>query len=247
MKITSETINEAMALLRQQEKALVSTHSQSKTGFPFGSVTTYMADHQGHPLIYISHLAQHTRNIKANPKISLLVSDDNDHDINAGARLTLLGMAEELNQQDVEQYAPLFFRRFPESKKYQSAHDFKFYRLQIKYIRYIGGFGQIFWLPTEQFLHQPASWQGHEQAAIEHMNDDHKDVLQLITKHQLGIDDSSLTMTHIFTDGFLLNTDSHGHQYIPFTEKIINATDIRQVLVKMTQAARAFVNEPVVL
>lgn len=238
MKLTDNTLNQARALLRSQEKALLSTHSRSKPGYPFGSVTTFMADDEGHPLFYISDLAQHTRNIKDNPKMSLLVSQENEDDINAGARLTLLGHAEPVSEDEAEDISASFLQRFPESKKYQKTHDFAFYRLRVEHVRYIGGFGQIFWLPLDRFLLSKPTWKDRIQPAIDHMNEDHKEALQLITAHRLNIQHDHITMTHLFSDGMVIQlADKHNH-YIPFTQVLQQAGEMRRVLVEMTHEAR---------
>ncbi len=239
MKNTEQTIIEARTLLRAEEKAVLSTHSVSKAGYPFGSVTTYMTDYQGHPIIYISHLAQHTRNIKKDPKVSLIVSQDHAHDINAGARLTLLGEAHLIDSAERDAMAEKFYRRFPASQAYQQTHDFEFYRIQVEHIRYIGGFGQIHWLKASDFLLPEPTWLAHEQPAIAHMNEDHVDAMQLMCSYFKNFEADEIKMTHLYPDGFVLQCNDQVNHFFTYENILQTGQDIRKELVKLTHAARA--------
>ena len=239
MKHKTKAIKAARTLLRSQEKALLSTHSFSKTGYPFGSVTTYMTDHQGHPIIYVSHLAQHTKNIKQNPQMSLLVSQDNEDDINAGARLTLLGRAELVNQDEVEELAAKFFLKFPESQQYQDTHDFEFYRIKVDHVRYIGGFGQIFWLDVNQFILPKPEWVAHEQSAIDHMNEDHEDAMIIMCSYYKNYEAEKVIMTHLYPDGCAIKANHKHNYFLSYPDMVRDSKDIRMQLVEMTKTARA--------
>ena len=72
-KFTMKAKN-ARALLRAEKDGILSTHSLDVPGYPFGSVTPYSLDKKGRPVILISDLAQHTKNIEANSKISLTIT-----------------------------------------------------------------------------------------------------------------------------------------------------------------------------
>jgi putative heme iron utilization protein len=238
MKNTDKAISNARILLRSQEKALLSTHSVAKAGYPFGSVTTYMTDAQGHPIIYISHLAQHTRNIKQDPKISLLVSSDHEQDINAGARLTILGTAQLVDVQAEPELTEQFYLQFPESRAYQNTHDFNFYRIHTEHVRFIGGFGQIHWLKTEQFLLPEPTWLDRVQPAIEHMNEDHADAMMVMLKHFKNIHTAQVQLTHLLPDGCRIKVNNKDNHFLPYQSPIVNAADIRGRLVELTQIAR---------
>ena len=84
--------DEARRYLRQHGHGVLSTNSKKLGGYPFGSVVTCVPDHSARPVIYISRLAEHTKNIDADSRVSLLVRDANT-DPQAGARLTLTGDA----------------------------------------------------------------------------------------------------------------------------------------------------------
>ena len=234
-----KAIRDARILLRSQEKALLSTHSVAKGGYPFGSVTTYMTDARGHPVIYISHLAQHTRNIKQDPRMSLLVSADVEHDINAGARLTILGTAQLIDIKAEPELAEQFYLQFPESRGYQNTHDFNFYRIHTEHVRYIGGFGHIHWLNTEHFVLPEPAWQDRVQPAIDHMNEDHSDAMMLMLKHFKNITTDQVQLTHLFAYGCRLRANNLNNHFLPYNKPIETADDIRDRLVQLTREARA--------
>ena len=62
-------------------------------GYPFGSVVPYVLDHEACPVLLISRLAEHTKNLAGDARASLLINDPGD-DVQAQARVTLLGTAE---------------------------------------------------------------------------------------------------------------------------------------------------------
>ncbi|MBM3341542.1 MAG: pyridoxamine 5'-phosphate oxidase family protein, partial [Betaproteobacteria bacterium] len=53
----------------------LSTHSRAVEGYPWGSVVTYVLDHEACPVMLISRLAEHTKNLAADPRVSLLIHE----------------------------------------------------------------------------------------------------------------------------------------------------------------------------
>jgi heme iron utilization protein len=83
----------ARRLLNHQSVGVLSTQSLDVEGYPFGSIAPYALDYSGQPLLLISEIAQHTRNIKQNNKVSLTVFERYADDPQAGGRLTWIGDA----------------------------------------------------------------------------------------------------------------------------------------------------------
>ena len=184
-KITQSIAN-ASLLLRQQHSAILSTHSLSVEGFPFGSITPFLLTNHGDIVIYASDIAQHSRNMKSNPKVSLFIHDPSEHDSQANARVTVLGEAsvDAVAQSDIDRY----FRLFPQAKAYEQTHDFRFYLIKTVRVRYIGGFGEIYWLPEDLWRQSFVDIGEAELSAIEHMHDDHADALEAIAQaHQAAV------------------------------------------------------------
>lgn len=142
-------------LIDQQTFGILSTYSVAVEGFPFGSVTPYSLTDHFNPLIFISNIAQHTKNILNDNRVSLIILEniqDGTQDPQKNGRASILGRATPLEPTGEENEAKYqrYFQRFPESKGYQDTHGFQLYEIEPVRIRYIGGFGKIFWLEPEQ-------------------------------------------------------------------------------------------------
>lgn len=126
---------------------MLATHSKKMPGFPFGSVVPYCLDADGRPLLLISRIAQHTHNLQADGRCSLLIGERDAEDIQAAGRLTLLAEARQLHEEGaIEAAAARYYRYFPQSRDYHRIHDFDFWVLEPVRWRFIGGFGSIHWL-----------------------------------------------------------------------------------------------------
>jgi len=135
--------------IHSQHYGVLSTHSKSEMGFPFGSITPYLVTKEGEVAIFISHLAEHTKNIEANPRVSLTIFDPNDaDDPSAGARITCLAIAECI--EDDISLRDQYLEQFPTSAITLELPGFSFYLLKLTKIRLVAGFGQIQWLSPSQ-------------------------------------------------------------------------------------------------
>jgi len=131
----SEINFDARSLLLREYHGILSTHSIAAPGYPFGSVVPYCLDRDGQPVILISSIAQHTKNIQENSKVSLIVSEGKANNVQAAARLTWLGNANIIA--DDEDISTRYYQYFPESRDYHKTHDFNFYRIELVRARYI--------------------------------------------------------------------------------------------------------------
>lgn len=227
---------EARRLLLSQKHGVLSTHSVEVSGYPFGSITPYCLDRQGHALILISNLAQHFKNIRANPKVSLTVMESSGPEVQAQGRLTYLADAIGLEPSD-QDARERYYNYFPSSREYKESHGFFFFRLKPVKLRFIGGFGKIDWLePAEFFLPNPFTLE-EERSILQHMNQDHSDALSHYLRRFKKIDlrgRDMVTMTGIDGEGFdLLAAD----QLIRFSfERFIsNMDEARQTLMAMAK------------
>src|SRR5688572_14619929 len=140
-----EKQNAARALMLTESFGVLSTISVDVEGYPFGSVTPYCMDRMCRPIIYISPIAQHTKNIVADSRVSLTVIENGaSEDVQAQGRVTCLANA--IQSDDDRDASERYFRHFPSSRQYDRTHAFNFFRLELVRVRFIGGFGQIFWV-----------------------------------------------------------------------------------------------------
>lgn len=222
-------MNEARSLLRKESHGVLATISLDLPGYPFGSLTPYSLDEQANPVVLVSDIAQHTKNMKADSRVSLTVIENGDQ--NSG-RLTFVADAVRVEDDLV---AECYFRNYPAAREYGQAHSFGFYKLELKRARYIAGFGKIFWQERGEFLFANPFWGEAEKRVIDHMNSDHQAALiKYCTKYKeltLSCEDQ-VSMTGIDAEGFdlLLNKTKLRFE---FEEEISTSDEARAVLVAM--------------
>lgn len=226
---------EARQLLRAHRYGVLSTLSKKFDGYPFGSITPYLVDHDGSLLILISTLAEHTKNIQHNPRVSLITHDQRDPHIQTQGRVTVLGNAE--IEPDRELVGRRYLRYFPQAQAYFAMHDFSFYRIRPIAIRYIGGFGRIHWLDTENYAVQPYPLIDQESGVIEHMNADHQDTMRNYCQHFHRYAALDVAMLGIDIDGFDVLADDKLLRF-DFAQAVIDAQQARAALVEMSRVAK---------
>lgn len=174
--------------LRRQRAGVLSTLSSRLQGHPFGSVVPYIVLPDGRLALYISDLAEHTKNLLADARAALTVfePDDLKADPQAGARLTLAVSAQRLSAAEAGAVAARYEAYFPKAAGYRNAHDFAYFVLTVERARYIGGFGDIHWLEPEHLaLAHP--YADDEPGIVAHMNEDHADALVAYWRHATGV------------------------------------------------------------
>jgi putative heme iron utilization protein len=197
----SERASTARRLLHHQSTGVLSTISIDVEGYPFGSIAPYALDHDGRPAMLISDIAQHTKNIKRDARVSLTVFDRYAADPQAGGRLTWIGDAEPVDPDDAA-VRDRYLRFFPASASYFEMHDFSFYRICLRRARFIGGFGQIFWIePGDMLVENP--FRASERGICEHMNEDHQQALAHYCRTLGGFEPAgAVAMAGIDSEGF---------------------------------------------
>ncbi|MES2820601.1 MAG: HugZ family protein [Pseudomonadota bacterium] len=226
----------ARELLLKEYRGVLCTQSKAMPGYPFGSVVPYCLDAQGWPLILISRIAQHTHNLLQDPKCSLLVSQRGAEDVQAVGRLTLLTQARRLTDAEaISAAAKRYYRYFPASQSYHSAHDFDFWVLEPVRGRYIGGFGAIHWIDTVTLANPFAG--AVEAGMVEHMNGDHAKAIA----HYVQLADLPASpeaqLVGIDSEGFHLRIEQ-GLHWLAFAEPCASPGAVRQALVALARTER---------
>ena len=223
----------ARRLLNHQSVGVLSTHSIDVEGYPFGSIAPYALSYECEPIILISDIAQHTRNIKRDPRVSLTVFDRDADDPQAGSRLTWIGDCESIDSSDTET-RHRYLRYFPSAESYFETHDFSFYRVRLRRARFIGGFGQIYWIEPGTML-RTNPFRETERSIIEHMNQDHHKAL-LHYAELLGAKEfDSIVMTGIDSEGFDMLADRRKLR-MDFDSPIFTMEDARASLVRLARS-----------
>ena len=140
----SAIAREARALLHAQRWAALATLD---SGAPLASMVAYALDeeHRG-LLLFLSQLAQHTKNLLADPRASLVVSepDTGDGDPQRLQRITLQTSVAIVRRDDPDYVAAAerYVDRFPDALPRFELGDFVLFRLTPVDARYVGGFAR---------------------------------------------------------------------------------------------------------
>ena len=153
---TDTAARAARALLASESAGVLSTISVHRPGTPYGSVTPYALTADGAPLLLLSRLAAHTKNLTADPRAGLFVGDRTAvEDPQAGARVSLLGRVLPLPAGEVADGRARYVARWPRGADYFALGDFSLWRFEIEEARLIAGFGEIRWLQASAFAPTP--------------------------------------------------------------------------------------------
>jgi len=225
---------EARELFRSARSGVLSSHSVKFPGFPYGSALPHLADLSGRPVVLISHLAEHTHNVEADPRASFVVSASGA-DLQTSARAALLGEAHPI--EDPGSIQTRYLRFFPEHAQYLQIGGFRFWTIEPFQVRYIAGFGSLHWIEGASFLAWSDFLVELESSALEHMNLDHREALLAYCRHRYGFDPQQVEMIGIDSDGFDVRADERLLRF-PFVEAVTDAVQLRAALALMARDAR---------
>ena len=232
------------ALLRRLDRAALATALPPPPGreggaaWPYASLVLVAVDHDLSPVLLLSDLAEHTKAIASDGRVSLLFDGTGGLDQPlTSARVTLLGRA--LRATD-ERLGRRFLARHPDAAMYAGFKDFHFYRVAVERAHLVAGFGKIRWLEAAELLPGPvpAGFAESEAGIVSHMNDDHADALQLYAQRLLGLTGSDWRMTGIDAEGLDLRRAGQVAR-LPFDTPLANAGEARKALVALVGRARA--------
>jgi putative heme iron utilization protein len=221
----------------------LSTLSRKQPGYPFGSVMPYGLDERANPVFLISTMAMHTQNLQADPRSSLLVTQqDSTGDPLGASRFTLLGNILPVPEPQVAEARKLYLARYANSKYWVDFDDFSFYRMDVVDVYYVGGFGVMGWVSiSEYYSAQPDPLADAAAEIIQHMNTDHGDALVLLARVFAGIESQDVSMSSVDRLGFHVRVktkDGTRGARIAFLREVTNPTEARKVLVEMVGQAR---------
>ncbi len=167
-------------------------------GDPYCSLVNVASRADGAPILLISRLAVHTKNILADDRVSLMLDERAAGDPLEGARIMLSGHAEEPDADDLGAVRRRYLSAHPSAETFVDFKDFLFFRIRPTGAHLVAGFGRIIDLKPEQFLTPIADARAlieAEEGAIEHMNTDHREALNLYATRLLGAADADWLCT----------------------------------------------------
>jgi putative heme iron utilization protein len=227
----------ARNLMRTHETAVLAT-CLPDDGHPYASLVLVAVDHDAAPILLISDLAEHSKNIAADGRVSLLFDGTRGLDSPlTGARLSVQGRAA---RDDDASLRRRFLARHEDAAGYVDFADFAFYRVTVTRGHLVAGFGKIEWIDGADLLFpaaEAAAFDGLEPGAVSHMNEDHVDAIQDYAQHLLGGQGTGWAMTGCDPEGCDLRRGGEVLR-LPFDTPARDGDSLRQALVALAQAAR---------
>jgi heme iron utilization protein len=215
----------------------------SADGGPWASFVAY-ALHEGTPVLCVSNLAEHGRNLIADPRASLsIVADGDDGDPLSRSRITLAGRVLRPGNRDRDAVACAYAAAVPGADVYLDFADFSLWLLRVERVRWVGGYGRMDSATGEQYLAaSPDPVTPAAGRAIAHLNADHADDLAAMVRAFGGYPDAdAATCTGI--DRYGLDLRVHGprgtgHARVAFPERLDSADQLRSAATALAHAAR---------
>ena len=234
-------IETSKSLIRSGKQGALATLMQGSSD-PYCSLVNTATAPDGSPLLLISGLAIHTRNILADPRVSLMIDERRAGDPLEGARVMIAGRAEKIiDATELEVIRRRYLARHPSAATFIDFPDFAFFRIAVRNVHLVAGFGRIVTLEAAQVLTDLSGADEvltAEAGAVEHMNEDHMEANALYATKLLGAADGAWRITGLDPDGADLALGDASLR-LPFPERVTSALGLRKMLVALVGEARA--------
>ena len=239
MKPTADFDPKAAAkkLMREARSGALAT-LMAGSGDPYCSLVNVATLADGTPLILISRLAVHTKNILADARVSLMLDERKEGDPLQGARVMLMGAAFRTESADARRR---YLAYQPEAEMFAGFGDFSFYEVKLKGAHLVAGFGRIVDFAPADLLTDLTGAEAlvaAEPEVIAHMNADHAETCRLYATRLLGAADSDWRCVGCDPDGLDLQWGRTGLR-LPFPQRVTQPGVLRAVLKQMADQARA--------
>src|SRR5437660_469518 len=232
--------NLAKSLLRRRRQGALAT-LMAGIGDPYCSLVNVASHPDGSPILLISRLALHTRNVLADPRVSLMLDERAAGDPLEGARIMLAGRAEGAGTDELDNLRRRYLNAHPSAQAFANFKDFSFFRIRPSGAHLVAGFGRIVDLRPDQFLTDIADATAlleAEQGAIEHMNADHREAMNLYATRLLGAEGADWCCTGCDPEGIDLQAGDTTLR-LDFPQRVTTPGELRKMLVALANEARA--------
>ncbi len=226
----------AKSLLRKARYAALAVLDPSD-GSPAVSRTIVATTMEGRLIFLISRLSQHFAALEADPRASMLIGKPGKGDPLAHARMTLIGRATRIADQETRRsIRHRFLARHPKSELYVDFSDFAFWTLDPDRISLNGGFGKAFELQPGDVLTNLdgiSDLIDLEEGAVAHMNEDHRGAIDKYAR-SVGQRDTGWKLASLDPEGLdLVRADVTARVW--FDKPLASVGDLRPTLVKLAQ------------
>ena len=230
----------AKSLLRRSRQGALAT-LMPDGGDPYCSLVNVASLPEGAPILLISRLAVHTKNILADARVSLMLDERVAGDPLEGSRIMVAGRAEELSGEAAALARRRYLAAHPSAEAFVDFKDFAFFRIAPSGLHLVAGFGRIIDLKPAQFLtdlSDAADLLGAEEGAVAHMNEDHREAMNLYATKLLGAASADWRCTGCDAEGMDMQADGATLR-LEFPERVKNGNELRKMLVRLAGEARA--------
>jgi heme iron utilization protein len=227
------------SLLRRSRQGALAT-LMTGSGDPYCSLVNVASASDGSPILLISRLAIHTKNLLADTRVSLMLDERVEGDPLEGSRIMLSGHAEEVVS-GRDSVRRRYLNAHPTAEVFVDFKDFSFFRIRPAGTHLVAGFGRILDLNPAQFLTEisdAGALLEAEQSAVEHMNSDHQEALGLYATRLLGAPASDWRCSGLDPDGIDLQAGPKTLR-LDFPERVTAPGELRMMLVRLAEQARA--------
>jgi heme iron utilization protein len=227
----------AKKLLREGRSGALAT-LMAGSGDPYCSLVNIATAADGAPVLLLSRLALHTKNILADPRVSLMIDERRPGDPLEGARVMLMGRAGPTDDPEVRRR---YLDRQPEAEAFAGFGDFAFYRVALSKAHLVAGFGRIVDLAPQEILLDLAGLDtlvAAEAEVVANMNREHGDTARLYATKLLGAADGDWRCAGCDPEGLELQ-DGRTALRLTFPRPIDHPGMLRQVLKQLADRARA--------
>jgi heme iron utilization protein len=229
----------ARSLLRRSRQGALAT-LMADSGSPYCSLVNVASYSDGSPILLISRLALHTKNVLEDSRVSLMLDERVAGDPLEGARIMLAGRAEPASDDDKPVLRRRYLNAHPSAEAFAGFNDFSFFRIRPTGLHLVAGFGRIVDLAPERFLTDltdAASLLQAEQDAIDHMNADHREAMNLYATRLLGAKAADWRCTGCDPDGIDMQA-GNATLRLDFPKRIATPAALRQTLKQLADQAR---------
>lgn len=228
------TGDEARRLLRRARTGTLASLNRDGGG-PYASLVNVATEVSGAPVLLLSALAWHTKNLDADPRASLMVAElPAAGDALTGPRITVMGRFEKIEAAAARRR---YMARHPAAEMYAGFGDFACWRMAPERVHAVAGFGRIETLGAGEVFPSTDELAEVEDSAIAHMNEDHADAVRLYTTKLLRARDGEWKLAAIDGDGADLVLGGESLR-LDFERRVTNAEELRSMLAALAAKAR---------
>jgi putative heme iron utilization protein len=206
-------------------------------GVPFATLVTVATDPDGSPLLLTSRLSGHTANMEREPRVSILLAQTGKGDPLAHPRLTVTGRARRTGEPRVR---ARFLARHPKAELYADFADFSFWRVEIAGGHLNGGFARAASLSAADLrtdLLGAEALVEAEAGALAHMNEDHREALELYATGLAGAAPGAWRTTGLDPEGIDLMLGDQTAR-VAFPGRVNHPKELRLILKDLADRAR---------